>query len=161
MGEEDLKSTKAEEASGKVAKEPKNRKRRKVRAGSTTQVRLKSDYFNPYIKDENYVYRLVNDDNEYRVGQLEEGDWDKVLDENNKVLRQPCGTTSQGKTQHRILMKKRKEWHAEDQKEKQAPIDEFEKELLRGRNKEGYDNNTVEADKFYIPKDSKNKIEYK
>jgi hypothetical protein len=137
------------------------RKRRKVRAGSTSEVKLKSDYFNPYITDDSYEYRLVNDEDEYRVSTLEDNDWDKVTDGKNKVVRQACGTLKDGRTQHRILMRKRKEWYDADQKEKLAPLDEMEKELLRGQGKEGFGNNKVEADKFYIPKDSKNRVEHK
>ena len=135
------------------------RKRRRVRVGETAAPRLKSDFFNRYITDESYAYRLVNDD-EYRITQVENDDWDKCVDENNKTLRQPCGTTPDGRVQYRYLMRKPKDWYNADQKEKQAPLDEIEQELLRGKVREN-GTSTVEADKFYIPKDTKNKIEYK
>jgi hypothetical protein len=153
MAEDQIKETKTSSET--------ERKRRKVRAGSTSEIRLKSDYFNPYITDDSYEYRLVNDDDEYRITTLEDNDWDKVLDNKNKVLRQPCGTLKDGRTQHRFLMRKKKEWYEADQKEKLAPLDEIERELLRGQGKEGFGNNKVEADKFYVPKDSKNRVEYK
>ncbi len=86
--------------------------------------------------DPAYEYRWVND-TPGRVQQLYGQDWDKV--ESSDIAGSSPGTVP---TQHvgseagtpinAILMRKRKEFYAADQKEKQAPLDAMDESIRRG-----------------------------
>jgi hypothetical protein len=87
-----------------------------------------------------YEYRWVSDA-PGRVQRLHDEDWDRVNDPaikpdaNTKgtVLSVHGGTEASGKNVDQILMRKRKEWFDEDQKEKLRPMEEVDKQLRSGQ----------------------------
>jgi hypothetical protein len=85
-------------------------------------------------KDPAYEYRIVNDDAD-RVARFQEGGYELVSDESVKVgdnrvsLPTAEGTVKQmsvGQGRKAFLMRIKKEWYDEDQKEKQKKVDELE-----------------------------------
>jgi hypothetical protein len=88
--------------------------------------------------DPAYEYRWVND-TPGRVQQLYGQDWDKV--EAKDIGDSPPGSvptqyvgSDAGKPINAILMRKRREFYAADQKEKQAPLDAMDESIRRGVN---------------------------
>jgi hypothetical protein len=85
--------------------------------------------------DPGYEYRWVND-TPGRVQQLYGEDWDKVEDASigssaGTVPTQHVGSDA-GKPINAVLMRKRKEFYAADQKEKQAPLDAMDAAIRGG-----------------------------
>ena len=81
-------------------------------------------------KDDNYVYRWVNDQGQ-RVQQMTDNDWDPAPFEGKSTESRVVGTDS-GKPTKGLLMRKRKDWHQADQKEKRANLAETDKAIQRG-----------------------------
>jgi hypothetical protein len=87
----------------------------------------------------NYEYRWVNDKGA-RMAQMHADDWDPApegavlgSDEDVSAQSKVVGT-DEGKPYRAVLMRKRKQWYAEDQKEKQRPLDEMDNAIRRGAN---------------------------
>lgn len=85
-----------------------------------------------------YEYRWVNDNSRGRVQMLEGQDWD-VAPEQAAISNQGEGTvqarnvgSEDGKPMRAVLMRKRKDWFANDQREKLRSVDELEKAIQRG-----------------------------
>lgn len=88
------------------------------------------------LDHDNYAYRIVNDyDDGDRIGRFIENDWEIVqksdLEVGDKRVGKPSpeGTPVQvsvGQGTKAFLMRKPKEWHDEDQRIKQAAIDNTE-----------------------------------
>ncbi len=84
-----------------------------------------------------FEYRHVNDKNG-RMQQLHAVDWD-VAPENAKedtnslggVISTHAGV-DEGKPFNTVLMRKRKDWFLDDQRDKQRPLDEMDEAIRRG-----------------------------
>lgn len=85
-------------------------------------------------KDPNFVYRIVNDEDD-RITRFKEGGYELVPDETVKVGDNRANAASSmssfkqlsvGGGKKAYLMRIRKEWYDEDQKEKQKRVDEQE-----------------------------------
>ena len=113
-------------ARGNRAEEVRKNRRRKP--GSTVHLGLKL-HVPDTDKDEQYVYRWVNDTGQ-RVQSMAENDWDTVP-LNEKTEHRYVGTDS-GKPVNAVLMRKRKDWHEADQKEKRTTLAETDKAIQRG-----------------------------
>ena len=96
-------------------------------------------------KDPNYVYRIVNDE-EDRIARFQEGGYELLQDEAVKVGDKRANQTSSegsvkqlsvGGGKKAFVMRIRKDWYEEDQKAKQAQVDAIEattkKKALDGR----------------------------
>jgi hypothetical protein len=81
-------------------------------------------------KDDNYVYRWVNDTGQ-RVQQMTDNDWDPAPYEGKSTEARVVGTDG-GKPTNGILMRKRKDWHEADQKDKRKNLAEVDKAIQRG-----------------------------
>jgi hypothetical protein len=113
--------------------ETERRERRKKR-GSTVISGLKL-YVDKDKLDPAYEYRWVNDV-PGRVQQMHDNDWDRVEDPTivpsaGSIPTQHVGVDS-GRSINAVLMRKRKEWYEEDQKEKRRPLDEIDQSIRRG-----------------------------
>lgn len=93
------------------------------------------------MRDPNYEYRWFND-SKNRLTNAEEADWEFVegdahigtgAESNNNDggsrISMAAGSAEDGKPVRAYLMRKKKEWHEEDQQEKQKRIDEVENQL--------------------------------
>lgn len=85
-------------------------------------------------KDPNYVYRIVNDE-EDRVARFKEGGYELVPDEAVKVGDNRANGASSMSSMKQLsvgggrkayLMRIRKDWYEEDQKDKQKQVDAME-----------------------------------
>jgi hypothetical protein len=96
-------------------------------------------------KDPNYVYRIVNDE-EDRIARFQEGGYELLQDEAVKVGDKRANQTSSegsvkqlsvGGGKKAFVMRIRKDWYEEDQKAKAAQVDAIEattkKKALDGR----------------------------
>jgi hypothetical protein len=93
-------------------------------------------------KDENYVYRFVNDIGD-RVHQFQEGGYEIVTKEHHKVgdnrvdvassegtvATISVGVRPDGQAQRAVLMRINREWYDEDQEAKLADIKETQRQL--------------------------------
>lgn len=106
------------------------------------------DVLTVYGKDPNYEYRIVNDQNN-RISRFQKGGWEIVTDEMGSYevgaprIGEPTpeGTPikiSVGGHIQAYLMRIKKEWYEADQKAKQAYVDELEKQIKEGPQKEGH-----------------------
>lgn len=91
-----------------------------------------------------YQYRIVNDDGD-RIRMMEEVGYELVTDKSIKVgdkrvavpaaegspVKVAVGKGENGSPQYAYVMRIKKEWFEEDQKAKQASIDEAEKQMKR------------------------------
>jgi hypothetical protein len=112
------------------------RTERRKKPGSTSISGLKLHIDKDKL-DPAYEYRWVND-TPGRVQQLYGEDWDKVkagdiTSSPGTIPTQHVGSDA-GKPINAILMRKRKEYYAADQKEKQAPLDAMDESIRRGVN---------------------------
>lgn len=82
-------------------------------------------------KDPNYAYRVFNDVGG-RIERAKAAWWEPVNDEQGQVDRRVVGKDSNGKPIYGQVMRIKKELFEEDQKAKQAPIDEMEEQLRGG-----------------------------
>lgn len=96
-------------------------------------------------RDTNYVYRVFNDvDN--RLQKAEIAGYEYVRDDEQlgdptadsaspltSVVSKPVGGGKTG-----VLMRIKKEWYQEDQKEKQRSLDELESSLLKKADEDGH-----------------------
>jgi hypothetical protein len=90
-----------------------------------------------YDQDPNFVYRWVNTnaDGGDRVSILEEAGYEKVAKSdvrtgNGRIEASPLGTTESipgGGGDTLVLMRQKKEWYEEDQKAKQARVDDLDR----------------------------------
>lgn len=115
------------------------RTERRKQAGSTTLTGIKLTADESNLDRKTFEYRWAKDYGG-RMAQLHRDDWDPAPE--NAVLGNEGegtvgakigGTDESGKPYKMVLMRKRKDWYAEDQKEKQASIDEIDKDIRRGR----------------------------
>lgn len=120
------------------------RTERRKKPGATQLSGLKLGVSEELLDRNKFEYRWVTDKGN-RIKQLHDEDWDQVS-EPVKADADGVGTvqskvvgTNDGKPVNGILMRKRKEWFAEDQKEKQKVLDELDNAIRRG------DSHTKEA----------------
>lgn len=92
-------------------------------------------------KDPNYVYRIVNDI-DGRVQDMIDRDYEVVLDatvgDKRVDTASPLGSAKQisvGKGIQAIVMRKRRDWHDEDQALKQKEIDDLEASMTEAAKK--------------------------
>lgn len=107
----------------------------------------------------NYVYRYVNDTPGRVQAFTQGGEWDVVEDPKKEIKSNAtgegtavsvvAGTREGGQPMRTVLLRKPKWIHDEDQKAKQASLDEMMKGLVRGvpQSAEG----KQEADSTYVP----------
>lgn len=119
------------------ADEIRNERRRKAGDVAHTGTRLVVD--ETKLDRQIYEYRWVNDDGP-RMQRLMSEDWDPapeagaVPDSHSEgsLNAKLAGTDGQGKPMNAVLMRKRKDWYRDDQKDKQKPLDAMEKAILEG-----------------------------
>ena len=93
------------------------------------------------LKEEGYEYRWFND-TKNRLSAAHEADWDHVEgkthigtavesngDDGGSRISMVVGTNEDGSPRRAYLMRKRKDWHEEDQREKLKAIDAMEDQL--------------------------------
>jgi hypothetical protein len=107
---------------------------------------------------DNFEYRFVSD-RAGRAKKLYEQDWDPVNDPAVKpeastqgtVVGVHGGTEENGQPYKQILMRKRKDWYEDDQKEKMAPLDELEDQIKAGQPQDAKGVDKDLASHSYIP----------
>lgn len=96
-------------------------------------------------KDPNFQYRFVNDVGS-RIHQMKEAGYELVTDDEMVVGESRVSDpTAQGSAKRVInkdgtvsfLMKQKKDWYEEDQKAKQAQVDELENSMKNEANQQG------------------------
>lgn len=112
---------------GNRADEVRTERRRKPGSAVDMGIKLHVDEAE---KDPNYVYRWVNDTG-MRVQQMTQNDFDPAPYQGKGAESRVVGTDS-GKPIKSVLMRKRKDWHDDDQKAKRKPLDEMEQAIKRG-----------------------------
>lgn len=121
----------------KLVKSPERRKKRNPME-SRNRLAVKN-------KDPNYEYRIVNDTQDGRVEQMLDQDWEIETDPQVSVSRSRIDDPAKVGQVHEVsvglgtkavLMKKRKDWYAEDQAAKQEYVDKTE-EAMRPNPNEG------------------------
>ncbi len=112
-----------QETKESISKAPSGRKKRSPVTGR--------DILTVEGKDPNYVYRIVND-KEGRVKRMESRDYEVVVDDTVKVGDNRAAGASQmgaaksfpvGQGTTGVLMRIRRDWYEEDQKEKANLVD--------------------------------------
>lgn len=96
-------------------------------------------------KDPNYVYRIVNDDDQGRIQRAIAGGYEFVKDplklgtgtqdgntDLGSAISRVVGTKPDGKPMRGYVMRIRKDLHESDQAMKQRPLDEFERTIRKG-----------------------------
>ena len=106
------------------------RQERRRKPGETTHYGLKL-HVPESKKDPAYVYRHVNDVGD-RVEMMKENDWDVAPMDGQSVTSRHVGETGAGTPAKAILMRKRRDWYEDDQKEKRKQLDDIEAAIKRG-----------------------------
>lgn len=106
------------------------RQERRRKPGATVQYGQKLGVEEDHLDRSTYVYRFVNDVGG-RVQAMERNDWDVAPIGEASVETRHVGVDS-GHPQNAVLMRKRRDWHENDQKEKRKPLDEMEKAIRAG-----------------------------
>jgi hypothetical protein len=119
MSETQTKPTRAEEM----------RSQRRRTPGATVHSGIKLGV-DPKKLDPRYEHRWVNDKGT-RVQEMAANDYDPAPMDGRSTETRVVGFDS-GKPVEAVLMRKRKDWYAEDQKEKRKPLDEMEQAIKRG-----------------------------
>lgn len=117
-----------------ITRQPRSeevRQERRRKRGSTVHFGMKLDVPDGTIDRNTYVGRWVND-TPGRIQKMMDDDWDKVPVDGASVEARVVSTGT-GKPVEAVLMRKRKDWYAEDQKEKMKPLDEMDAEIRRGK----------------------------
>ena len=118
------------------AQEVKRERRRRGDMGENRNLKLAVP---DHVKDPNFTYRWVNDTIGGRIQNMtQHDDWEVVSSakidgqgEGTAVAR-PVGSAESGAPLRAYLCRKPKDWHEQDQQEKQAAIDAREEDLKRG-----------------------------
>ena len=113
---------------GNRADEVRTERRRKP--GSTTHYGLKL-HVPEEKKDPAYVYRHVNDVGD-RVEMMKENDWDVAPMDGQSVTSRHVGEAGAGTPSKAVLMRKRRDWYEDDQKEKRKQLDDIETAIKGG-----------------------------
>ena len=124
------------------------RQERRRKPGSTVNYGVKLGVPEDHL-DPQYEHRWVNDVGN-RVASLEADDWDKAPMEGRSVEKRHVGTDS-GRPTSAVLMRKRKEWYEDDQKEKRKPLDEMDKAIKRGTAHRSSGEAELSGDVAYTP----------
>ena len=109
--------------------------------------------------DPNYEYRWINDDPGRVYQMTENDDWDIV--ENHEIKTDAAGQgsevsaivgkTDSGEGKRAFLVRKLKEWHDEDQAEKQKQVEETDEAIRRGKLAEADAEAQSMAGHAYVP----------
>lgn len=89
-----------------------------------------------YQKDKEHNYRWINDDKSRVFDLTKEDDWDQVQAEGQdgaSTVRRQVGTKQNGEPLFAHLVRKPKEFCAEDEAKKQAALDETFEQLAAGK----------------------------
>lgn len=128
--------TKTETTKPTRADEVRNERRRKP--GNTVQAGVRLTVDESKLDRQNYEYRWVNDDGA-RMSRMHSEDWDPapegaVTDSHSAgtVGAKLAGTDKEGKPMNAVLMRKRKDWYRDDQKEKQDGLNVTEHGIKTG-----------------------------
>jgi hypothetical protein len=131
------------------------RQERRRKPGSTTAIGIKLTTDESKMDRANYSYRWVKDHGG-RMTQLHGDDWDPAPDGvigshggSASVGSKIGGTDESGKPYSMVLMRKRKDWFQADQKEKQKPLDEMDRQIRRGQSRPEIE--ASDRDDFYTP----------
>ena len=106
------------------------RQERRKQPGATTLYGQKLHVPEDKLDRATYEYRFVNDTGD-RVAQMKANDWDPAPMDGRSTETRHVGT-DYGKPTKAMLMRKRKDWYADDQKEKRKPLDEMDQAIRRG-----------------------------
>ena len=129
---------------------------KKERANKPTRVPVSGsrDIMTVFGKEEDFVYRWVNDINEagsrilkfkrggYEFARNELGSDEYVIGEeavyqsknDGSIIRLPVGTDKAGQAMHAYLMRIKKEWYDEDQDLKEKELQKEEEAIMRAVN---------------------------
>lgn len=130
----------AEAAAGQTRAETVRNERRR-QPGSVVNSGMKLSVDESKLDRKTYEYRFVND-REGRIQRLEAQDWDIVTAAAKPdgsglgTVQQAHAGVADGKPYATVLMRKRKDWHQADQKEKSKVLDEFDAAIRRGKSHE-------------------------
>jgi len=115
------------------------RQERRRKPGATVLAGTKLTVDESKMDRKNFTYRWAKDQGA-RVAQLHADDYDPAPGDAvignqgaGTVGTKVGGTDETGKPYGMVLMRKRKDWYDADQTDKQKPLDEVEKDILRGR----------------------------
>lgn len=135
---------------GRANRADEVRQERRRKPGSTAHYGLKLSVPEEQLDRKTYEYRWVND-SPGRVQRMKDEDWDPAPEAANgaSVEKRVVGTDA-GKPTSGVLMRKRREWYADDQKEKMRPLNEMDAEIRRGKNHERTEPGTSGPD-IYTP----------
>lgn len=121
---------------GKISRAIQERRARRKKRGATSLTGIKLAVEQDRL-DPAFHHRWVRDTGD-RVRQMENEDYEIVpgaaaADETAGTTgRKHGGTEDAGNPYGMVLMRKPREWHDEDQKDKQRPLDEMENAIRRG-----------------------------
>lgn len=122
------------EANQRPTRADEVRQERRRKRGSTVVSGLKLHVPTDKL-DQRFEYRWVNDV-PGRVQQMTDNDWDRVEDPS---IASGVGSVptvhvsgSSATPMSAVLMRKRKDWYEDDQKEKNKPLDEIDAAIRRG-----------------------------
>lgn len=122
------------------------RQERRKKPGGTVLYGQKLSVPEQELDRSTYEYRFANDTGN-RVAQLKAEDWDPAPFEGRSTETRHVGTDS-GKPVKGLLMRKRKDWYAADQKEKGKAAEELDKQIQRGT---AHQKNGLSGEEFYTP----------
>lgn len=114
------------------------RTERRRKPGNVLQTGKKLAVNEAALDRDNFEYRFFND-TPGRIQAAYDNDWDTVTDPTVKPDADGAGTviekvvgTDGSKPTKGVLMKKRRDWYQQDQKEKRAHLDKIEESIRRG-----------------------------
>jgi hypothetical protein len=126
----EAKETHMAETAEKPSRADTVRTERRRTPGATVHSGIKLAVDEKHLDRNTYAYRWVNDRGT-RVKNMEANDWDVAPIDGRSTEKRVVGFDS-GRPTNAVLMRKRKDWHAEDQKQKRKPLDEMEAAIKRG-----------------------------
>jgi hypothetical protein len=109
------------------------RQERRRKPGTLLQGGMKLALPEERLDRKTYQYRWVKDYGA-RMNSLHEQDWDPAPEMTGSPVEKTGGTDEHGKPYNMVLMRKRLDWYNADQKEKLAPVEEFNKAIKGGTN---------------------------
>lgn len=134
------------------------RRERRHKPGKTVHDGLRLAVDESKLDRKNFEHRWVND-SPGRVERMHGKDWDPVTEQvggsGEGTVQSKIVGTADGKPVNAVLMRKHKDWYREDQKAKQAPLNEMDKAIREGIN---HQNEPALRDGAYTP-NGRNAIE--
>ena len=146
---------------GRKPRQQEERDRRRRRGAGDYLAGQKLGVNEEFLDRKNFEYRWINDDGQRVQSLTVQDDWD-LIDDPSKAGKEDVdglgtkvakvvGRNDAGQPLYAYLARKRRDWHEEDQRKKQEPLDQIDETIRRGTNNRSA-SETAELSRYgYVP----------